>query len=220
MFTITSEPVLSQVERYGNASIKYKVEGFWSNDLITVYISRRFGSDKWHIYDSHASGGTDDKFEGSEWERTRNFGSAMLDAADKIHFWSNNIQLLEEAAAKYDAEMAIRAEQRAREQEAIRLELEEAERIDRIINPSMGTEAATKLAAELKAQVTITDSAFAWQQVRPRANDANYGRKVMAEAQNLTGKSTRFYLNKVAMSKAHFIKTLAEDFVIAQEVAA
>ena len=220
MFTITSEPVLSQVERYGNASIKYKVEGFWSNDLITVYISRRFGSDKWHIYDSHASGGTDDKFEGAEWERTRNFGSAMLDAADKIHFWSNNIQLLEEAAAKYDAEMAIRAEQRAREQEAIRLELEEAERIDRIINPSMGVEAATKLAAELKAEVTTTDNAFAWQQVRPRANDANYGRKVMAEAQNLTGKSTRFYLNKVAMSKAHFIKTLAEDFVIAQEVAA
>lgn len=219
MFTITSEPVLAQIERSGHATIKYSVDGFWSSDIVSVYISKSF-SDTWKIYDSHSSGGTDDKFEGPEWERTRNFGLAMLDAADKIQFWSSNIDLIEEAYAKYKAELEVLAEQQARQREAIRLELEEAERVDRIINPSMGVEAATQLAAELKAQVTVTDNAFAQQQVRPRTNDASYGRKVMAEAQNLTGKATRFYLNKVAMSKAEFIKTLAEDFVISQEVAA
>lgn len=209
MFTITSEPVLQQIENCGWASIKYSVDGFWSSNIINVYISQRFGSGEWSIYESHSSGGKDDEFNGAEWERTRNFASAMMDAVDKMQFWSNNIEQLEEAQAKYEAEYKIREEQRRREREAIRLELEEAERVDRIINPSMGLKAATELAAELKDEVSFGTGSFTSRKLKHRSN----GTRVTATAENLSGK-TRFYLNRVAMSKAHFIEQLAEDYVL------
>lgn len=212
MFSITSESVLEQIEHCGWARITYSVDGYWSSDIISVYISQRYGSGEWSIYETHSSGGKDDEFEGAEWERTRNFASAMMDAVDKMQFWSNNIEQLEEAQAKYEAEYKIREEQRRREREAIRLELEEAERVDRIINPSMGVEAATKLAAELKAEVAHGTGSFTSRKLKHRANET----RVTATAENLSGK-TRFYLNRVAMSKAHFIKTLAEDYVLAEE---
>lgn len=215
MFTITSEDVLQQVVQYGRAYIKYKVDGYWSNDIITVYIDRRWNNENWKIYDSHSAGGTDDKFDGPEWERTRNFAHAMFDAADKIQFWSENTALLDEAEAKYKVAMEAHYQEQARLKEAARLAAEEADRLDRIENPSMGVEAATQIAAELKQLVADPDRRYAWREVYRRDNKL----KVTAEVENSNGK-TRFYLNTVAMSKAHFIKTLSHDFVVIEKVAA
>ena len=215
MFAITSENVISQIESYGRANINYKVDGFWSSDQITIYISRYF-SGEWEIRESHSSGGQDSKFEGTEAERTRNFASAMMDAADVIEYWSSNIEELNAAEVKYKAATKAYYEEQERLKEIARKEKAEADRLERIQNPSMGTSAAMKIADELKAKVLKADCEYAYVQINHRKPSDRISYPLSAEAVN-SGKATRFYINGQSYSKVKFIELLAKEFVLAEE---
>lgn len=113
MFTITSRDVLVQIEENGSARITYKVDGFWSSEQLTVYIDRRWGNG-WRITYSNSTGGRDTDSGLTDSEACYNFGKAMMDASDKMDYWTSNIETLDIALAKYNTDMKARYAEEAR----------------------------------------------------------------------------------------------------------
>jgi len=66
----------------GSAHIWWNIEGFWTDDTITLHIERHNG--KWTFDLGSSSGGHEKGFDPVV--RARNFAAAMADAADTIEF--------------------------------------------------------------------------------------------------------------------------------------
>lgn len=214
MFTVTSKNVITQIEENGYAAVHYKVDGYWSSSQITVYINRTW-KDSWNVHESHASGGEDSDFTGTNAERTANFAHAMLDASVEIAKWEKYTDLLNGAYEKYleacekrDAEMEL-AREKARK------EREEADRKERIANPSMGLEAAVEIMDYLKEAVA-GDTNVMTIEVDYRNPAARGYYPATAFAENYNGK-TRFYISGKAYSRTKFVELLATEFVKVEE---
>ena len=70
---------LADIGYNGHGSIRTKVEGYWSQDVITLYIDRQYnlkGSD-WVVKLSHSSGGRDTKVIECDMEAEMNFATAL-----------------------------------------------------------------------------------------------------------------------------------------------
>jgi len=66
----------------GSAHIWWNIEGFWTDDTITLHVERHNG--KWTFDLGSSSGGHTEGFDPIV--RARNFAAAMNDAADTIEF--------------------------------------------------------------------------------------------------------------------------------------
>lgn len=208
-FKIVSENVLTQIKNTGSASIHFKVDGFWSSSTITVYI-RKGWDDAWDIYESHSSGGEDSNFEGTNIARVRNFAAAMVEAADQMYYWETFTDRLEAAYKEYRLELdRVRAEEEKQRKIGQALKAE-AERLDRIKNPSMGYDAALELANDLRKQVRGTDKSYADATVHVR-KDKNFTQLVHAE--NYRGR-TAYYIGGKFYSRKDFIGYVANNYAL------
>jgi len=68
---------LADIGYNGHGSIRIKVEGYWSQDVITLYIDRAYGSNGWTVKLSHSSGGRDTKVIECDMEAEMNFATAL-----------------------------------------------------------------------------------------------------------------------------------------------
>ena len=88
---------LADIGYNGCGAIRTKVEGYWSQDVITLYIDRRYGSKEWTVKLSHSSGGRDTKVVECDMEAEMNFAAALnAVAALGLDIKSTNMGMLEE----------------------------------------------------------------------------------------------------------------------------
>ena len=88
---------LADIGYNGYGAIRTKVEGYWSQDVITLYIDRRYGSKEWTVKLSHSSGGRDTKVVECDMEAEMNFAVALnVVAALGLNIKSTNMGMLEE----------------------------------------------------------------------------------------------------------------------------
>jgi hypothetical protein len=88
---------LADIGYNGYGAIRTKVEGYWSQDVITLYIDRRYGSKEWTVKLSHSSGGRDTKVVECDMEAEMNFAAALnAVAALGLDIKSTNMGMLEE----------------------------------------------------------------------------------------------------------------------------
>lgn len=137
---VVEEFDLKEIGRKGSGTIKVKVLGYWSTDVITIYVNRDFvwqeKSAKWVCSISHSSGGRDTKEVASDLDASTNFGCALIKASNigrEILFDQDKLE------AAYQERMAeIRAESE-------RKEAEEQAALD--ADPAMTKKQATALLA-------------------------------------------------------------------------
>ena len=104
----------------GHMNIEYKVKGFWSSSIITIFIHRNIwasakdSSARAEDYEfklSVSSGGRDQKEVESDGEAYRYFAEALVDAANLIDvIKANHIKDLEKAYQAYVNELKVRRE--------------------------------------------------------------------------------------------------------------
>lgn len=102
-----------EVGRYISASCR--VFGFWSRDPINLYAQRESynGEAKWRLTMSHNTGGRDSKEVESDTEASKNFGLALIAAAEYGEkFMAENADKLEEAYQANIARMRREEEER------------------------------------------------------------------------------------------------------------
>ena len=88
---------LADIGYNGYGAIRTKVRGYWSQDVITLYVERQFGSKEWDIRLSHSSGGRDPKVVECDMEAEMNFAEAIKAVAEiGLDIKYNQIALLEE----------------------------------------------------------------------------------------------------------------------------
>jgi len=82
MTQFTRSPFTIKEIAEGSAHIWWDIEGFWTDDTITLHVERHNG--KWTFDLGSSSGGHTEGFDPIV--RARNFAAAMNDAADTIEF--------------------------------------------------------------------------------------------------------------------------------------
>ena len=88
---------LADIGYNGYGAIRTKVRGYWSQDVITLYIDRKFGSKEWDIRLSHSSGGRETTVVECDMEAEINFAEAIKVVAKiGLDIKNNQIALLEE----------------------------------------------------------------------------------------------------------------------------
>ena len=100
-FTIVSGDLLSQIESNGNyGRIEYKVDGFWSNSQITVYVQKRSyrKGAEWEITINHSAGGKEDE---NDLDASMNFAKALMHAVADAKMIKLQTYFLEAALNKY-----------------------------------------------------------------------------------------------------------------------
>lgn len=188
-----SEYSIESLGRSGYSSVRIKVRGYWSSDLITVYIERQ---PSWHVKEgqepkwiakiSHSSGGRDTKEVESDIVAERYFAHALLGASDLAE---RILEQTTELEKFWLDEQMIRKEQ-------IRLEKEQQQqRID--ADPELGLAAATAM-VEMAA---LGDMKYI--QLYNRGEERTRG---VAEA--AVRYKTKFYINGHVISRKDLIATL------------
>lgn len=190
-----SEYTLESIGRGAYSSIRFAVKGYWSIDVISVYISRETrwseGSRaaSWVATISHSSGGRDTKVVARDSDAERNFAAALIaaaDLADEIVGQSNVLEqyfLDERAVIKREAEEAHA--QMLREYEA---------------DQPLGEEAANKMIAAIAESGNDADISM-----YPRGKSIPF----LIEAINRA--KLKFYVNGVIESRKEVIRKLAES---------
>lgn len=207
-FTIAAYD-LEQIGREGGGTINVKVNGYWSRDSITLYISRKWvycssrahlpaaeHSYRWEFTTSHGSGGREKKEVESDLEAMSNFGAAMVALAgvgemilaqeDKLEAWAQE-------------EKAKHAEAEAAEQAAL------AERV--AADPELGVVDAGKLFEAGKALAKTSKDHVATIRAERRGSDQH--NKLVFTNHDRSG-VTRVVFNGIAVSAGEAIKLLAE----------
>jgi len=217
MYAITSDNIITQIENNGHARITFKVDGYWSSEQITVSISKRWSED-WCIQESHSSGGECSKWEGTNSQRTLNFASAMMEAADRMKSIARMTDTLDTALKTYKAKVRKMEEERQAAFEKARQARIEADRKDREENPSMGIDVAVAIADRLKKIVSKSDSGYSSIEVMHRAPGARGHFNANAGASKYRTQ-TRYEINGQSYSRKNFIELLATEFVLVDETA-
>jgi predicted ATP-dependent endonuclease of OLD family len=129
----------------GYARISYNVKGYWSHDVITVYVQRNWCVDEegYEYTISNSSGGRDQKQVALDEDAILNFAGALVHAAETIKYIRTQEHRLTEAYNKY-TKMLREAE------EAVRRKKEEKKEADARIG-KYRAEVLTKQAIELAA---------------------------------------------------------------------
>lgn len=98
----------------GHLNIDYKVKGFWSSSIITIFVRRNYMA-KGPDYDfriSASSGGREKEEVESDAEAYRYYAEALVDAANLIDILkANHIKDLEKAYQAYVGELKARREE-------------------------------------------------------------------------------------------------------------
>lgn len=113
---------LEEIGRNGSGRVIVKVHGYWSSDIITLYINRRGSWDvpkgvevtSWQFEMSHSSGGRDANEEPGSLRAEANFARAMLALSE----WAQNARCVtfEALEAAYQRQRAeAKAEREAKE---------------------------------------------------------------------------------------------------------
>lgn len=77
-FTFDNTIDAGKIGSEGRHTVHCKVRGFWSSDVITMYVERDFYMNGWKIKISHSSGGRDTKEVESDIEAEINFANALI----------------------------------------------------------------------------------------------------------------------------------------------
>lgn len=107
---------INTVAESGYGSIDVRVDGYWSNSSIAMYLQRTrrgtyFSNDteyfEWKISISHSSGGRDTKCGINDIDAAINFGKAMIGVAELARdIEANHVDKLEASYVAYRAELA------------------------------------------------------------------------------------------------------------------
>lgn len=96
VFDIKFDKTVDEIGYEGYGRVTCKVHGYWSQDSITLYIERRYGSE-WMVKLSHAAGGRDTKEVESDMDAAANFGQAMIAMAREGKSYEACFEIMEEA---------------------------------------------------------------------------------------------------------------------------
>lgn len=117
-YEITQARTIEQLGRENGGTISFKVRGYWSQDSITIYVSRGWSVDpRWSASISHSSGGRSPKEVASDSEAVRYFAETLAAAADYVDSVIAQADGLEEfyqeqrAADKIERDLAAAAKQ-------------------------------------------------------------------------------------------------------------
>jgi hypothetical protein len=183
-FKITPFDTSTAVTGYLRATVS--VKGYWSTDVISLYIQRTWANDgQWNLTISHSSGGRDPKQVLEDADAEENFGLALV------------------AAAKYGREvMSQDLELEKIYQEGRRL-AREAQAAAEAAQKAL-VEADAPLGAE-KALRLLDDLAKNGGHIRMFTR----GYEVPVPVSVSLGRQTRFYIKGMSVSKANVLGTLA-----------
>lgn len=128
----------------GNAHVKVRVKGYWSSDVMTMYIRRTSKlldkDESWKFEISHSSGGRDTNEVKSDLEAETNFGQALVALAAYGQYLETLVDQFESAHQAYRAEVTAQAAaERAAKDAAL------------AADPALGEDAAKKLVKQIKA---------------------------------------------------------------------
>jgi len=183
---------LSKFQGYTN--IKFKVKGYWSHEVINIYVEKDTFSEDLKIRVSHSCGGRDEKEVVEDSEAERYFAQAMLaacDEADKIR--ANSAEIL----ATYDAYVAgIKAKIAATETAR-----REAIENDMIIGETMATEIMACL--KQQSRETFKKSVSDMFRIRGSVNS-------ITVSGEYNGRTTRWTLNGRSVKYADAIQAIAK----------
>jgi hypothetical protein len=88
---------LADIGYNGYGAIRTKVRGYWSQDVITLYVEHQFGSKEWGIRLSHSSGGRETTVVECDMEAEINFAEAIKAVAEiGLDIKNNQIAVLKE----------------------------------------------------------------------------------------------------------------------------
>lgn len=211
-FIITSRDVLEQIRENGTARISYKINGFWSSEQITIYIDKRWSKD-WNFTFSNASGGREDGFD--EVTAMKNYGEAMISAADTMTYWKENVSLLEAEYSVYDLNLKERIVKEREIAEKRRAELKaEQEAKEAVDKPFvMGLEGATEFVKNLPNQ----DRVSTW--FRRAGEELNqYSRGIEVYFETTRAGHKAFYFNGKRCSQRDLINCLKNAVMISQDL--
>jgi hypothetical protein len=142
---------LNEIGSKNMSSIRFTVNGFWSYDPITVYVTREYKRDGsnilfyWKPSISWSSGGRDNKTLPSDIEATHNFAVALQAAASVAAFIEGKSDELEEIYQVHRAEEERLEKEKAAEAQA---------KID--ADPEMGEELANEVFSFLNKTASAT----------------------------------------------------------------
>jgi hypothetical protein len=141
-FTITPFELESAISGHMRAGVK--VYGYWSSDPITVYCRRTYSStateNLWEVEVSHSTGGRDPKQVESDTQAAKNFGAALIAAAEYAE------QFITENAEKCEQVYQDNLARVRREAEEIKIANQKA--VDE--DPRLGVPQAYAMVAELE----------------------------------------------------------------------
>lgn len=120
-FEIEQTNIVERV-RSGHASFGVRVTGYWSSDVIRIYVRRNLDWNtqkfNWTIEVTHSSGGRDSKQVEDDLDAEENFGNAMLAAVKFARELRLRQDEFEVAYQIYQAELQAWSEEQAREKQA------------------------------------------------------------------------------------------------------
>lgn len=135
--------------RNGSGRVTCRVDGYWSSDVITIYVDRGYSfrdDGTWNVKLSHSSGGRDTDVIACDLEAEANFGHALIAMSDFAKQIKANIDVLEQSYAEYSAEV----------KEAQRI-AEAKRQAELAADPSIGTEKAKNIVDMMIAEARLSD---------------------------------------------------------------
>lgn len=214
---------LSLIGSLGRARITVQPVGYWSSDVASLYIARRFEysancssfSSNWTCSMSHSSGGRDTditKKDGTpnpfgltdDLDAEANLAQALLDlvAFGRILMQPEHVAVMEAAYQRQQAENeAERQAKKAAEQA----------RID--ADPALGVAAAKSMVAQVRAQLTLEKAKLpGWKNCTIEINTFERGKPDTAKAIKAERSESRttWYLYGTMIGEEALIKKLAE----------
>lgn len=174
-----------------STSISCKVKGYWSRDLITVYVRREYmGKDKgtWNTTISYGSGGREPQEVKSDTEAARYFAEALVAMANLADELMTKCDMLE---ANYQRQIEEYAAAEKARQEAKQAKID--------ADPVLGSDKAK----DLVMQLLTARNAYA--KMYKRGEDSPYCVTVT------TREKTLFYISGSRISRNELVLKLAES---------
>ncbi len=172
---------INTLGRSSTSSIACQVKGYWSSDIIRVYIQRGYigNSRDWKVSVSYGSGGRDTKVVESDVEATRYFAEALIAMCDLAEQIIAQKDVLE---ANYQAQ----AEEYRAQEEAARAEKQA--KID--ADPELGIEKAREIVGDMLVKGYCNVNMFERGADRPKlVSLITRGKSVFYIAGNRVGKA-------------------------------
>jgi hypothetical protein len=194
VFSIAQFDVNSIGRNYGQCSIPVSVKGYWSRDVINIYIRRNSFvetsdiNELWKFEVSNSSGGRDTKEIADDAQAIRNYGQAMIAVADLI-------DQLKLQVAEFEQQYQARIEQDRKEREIAQAELAKKAAADNCFT----REGATALLEQLTA-VNGKDVS-----IRLFNPGIDHACGVITCASRI---KTKFYLNSSVISRRDLVELL------------